>query len=71
MKANKGGWTPLDEAVSYGDRSTIADILRANREKLESAETFKTTRAYAYEALGKMDDFCLEIKWEFHSWSKP
>eukprot|EP00794_Sanderia_malayensis_P008139 gene8139-9009_t len=66
MIKNALGWTPLAEAVSYGDRHLIKLLLR--KLKVQNRETLENRRPQLVEALRKIDDFELELKWEFHSW---
>ncbi|XP_065069114.1 ankyrin repeat domain-containing protein 13C-B-like [Rhopilema esculentum] len=66
MMKNASGWTPLAEAVSYGDRQLIKLLLK--RLKVQNRETLESRRPQLVETLTKLDDFILEVKWEFHSW---
>lgn len=63
---NGSGWTPLAEAISYGNRQLIEVILKKLKEQTRKSlakrkESLKT-------ALTQLDDFYLELKWEFSSW---
>ncbi|XP_030376955.1 ankyrin repeat domain-containing protein 13C [Scaptodrosophila lebanonensis] len=63
---NNDGWSPLSEAISYGDRSTITQILRML--KLQSREHMESRREKLVNALRQMQDFYMEFKWDFQSW---
>jgi len=64
---NSSGWTPLQEAVSYGDRQTICSLFRALR-KQNKADMYnrKPKIKQALEELG--GDFSMEMHWDFQSW---
>lgn len=66
MLKNATGWTPLAEAVSYGDRQLIKLLLR--RLKTQNRDALESRRPNLVAALRKLEDFELELKWEFHSW---
>ncbi|XP_047146554.1 ankyrin repeat domain-containing protein 13C isoform X2 [Hydra vulgaris] len=63
---NNDGWTPLAEAVSYGNRTSIKQVLK--RVKQQSRNSFDDRKPKLVETLNKFEDFQLKIKWEFHSW---
>ncbi|XP_033097041.1 ankyrin repeat domain-containing protein 13C-like [Anneissia japonica] len=63
---NNQGWTPLSEAISYGDRQIIKCLLR--KLKSQSREMLEGKRPELIEALGELADFYLELKWDFQSW---
>lgn len=63
---NNAGWTPLAEALSYGDRKTIYSLLK--KLKLQSRETLDERRPALIQALEDIGDFYMELKWDFHSW---
>ncbi|CAG5132433.1 unnamed protein product [Candidula unifasciata] len=63
---NALGWTPLAEAISYGDRQTIMLLLR--KLKHQSRETLEERRPFIVQALKYIRDFDLELKWDFQSW---
>ncbi|KAK6180317.1 hypothetical protein SNE40_012497 [Patella caerulea] len=63
---NLQGWTPLAEAISYGDRQTILSLLR--KLKKQSRDVLEDRRPALIRALKNIDDFYLELKWDFHSW---
>jgi hypothetical protein len=63
---NLNGWTPLSEAISFGNRQLIEVILKKLKEQTRKSlakrkESLKT-------ALTQIDDFYMELKWEFSSW---
>lgn len=63
---NLDGWSPLAEAISYGDRQTISTLLR--KLKQQSRQQMEARRANLVKALRQMQDFYMELKWDFHSW---
>ncbi|CAG2106886.1 unnamed protein product [Medioppia subpectinata] len=63
---NHSGWSPLAEAISYGDRQTIASLLR--KLKKQSRETMECRRPNLIRALNTMQNFRMELKWDFQSW---
>ncbi|XP_017033326.1 ankyrin repeat domain-containing protein 13C isoform X1 [Drosophila kikkawai] len=63
---NNEGWSPLSEAISYGDRQTITQVLRML--KLQSREHMEGRREKLVNALRQIQDFYMEFKWDFQSW---
>ncbi|XP_054158587.1 ankyrin repeat domain-containing protein 13C-like [Oppia nitens] len=63
---NIQGWSPLAEAISYGDRQTITSLLR--KLKRQSRDQMDCRRPDLIRALNKMQNFRLELKWDFQSW---
>ncbi|XP_022250697.1 ankyrin repeat domain-containing protein 13C-like isoform X2 [Limulus polyphemus] len=63
---NALGWSPLAEAISFGNRQTIASLLR--KLKQQSREAMETRRPDLVRALNQMGDFYMELKWDFQSW---
>ncbi|KAH8319968.1 hypothetical protein KR074_010461 [Drosophila pseudoananassae] len=63
---NNEGWSPLSEAISYGDRQTITQVLRML--KLQSRDHMESRREKLVNALRQMQDFYMEFKWDFQSW---
>ncbi|CAD7012919.1 ankyrin repeat domain-containing protein 13C [Ceratitis capitata] len=63
---NCEGWSPLAEAISYGDRQTISALL--SKLKLQSRQHMEARRSKLVRALTQMKDFYLELKWDFASW---
>ncbi|KAH8401106.1 hypothetical protein KR009_003114 [Drosophila setifemur] len=63
---NNEGWSPLSEAISYGDRQVITQVLRML--KLQSREHMESRREKLVNALRQMQDFYMEFKWDFQSW---
>lgn len=63
---NLAGWSPLAEAISYGDRQTIASLVR--KLKSQRREHIERRRPCLVEALNQMGDFYMELKWDFTSW---
>ncbi|CAL1547478.1 unnamed protein product [Lymnaea stagnalis] len=63
---NSMGWTPLAEAISFGDRQTILSVLR--KLKQQSREALEERRPMLVQALKDIGDFDLELKWDFQSW---
>uniref|UniRef100_A0A182MD22 Ankyrin repeat domain-containing protein n=1 Tax=Anopheles culicifacies TaxID=139723 RepID=A0A182MD22_9DIPT len=63
---NSQGWSPLAEAISYGDRQIISSLLR--KLKQQAREQMEQRRPNLVKALKQMGDFYMELKWDFHSW---
>ncbi|XP_066924704.1 ankyrin repeat domain-containing protein 13C-like [Clytia hemisphaerica] len=63
---NLNGWTPLAETVSYGSRTAIKSILR--RIKQQNRENMDIRRPTLVKTLKDLNDFEMELRWEFHSW---
>ncbi|XP_040041079.2 ankyrin repeat domain-containing protein 13C isoform X2 [Gasterosteus aculeatus] len=63
---NAQGWSPLAEAISYGDRQMITALLR--KLKQQSRETVEDKRPKLLKALNELGDFYLELHWDFQSW---
>uniref|UniRef100_A0A8C6WG09 Ankyrin repeat domain 13C n=1 Tax=Neogobius melanostomus TaxID=47308 RepID=A0A8C6WG09_9GOBI len=63
---NAQGWSPLAEAISYGDRQMITAILR--KLKQQSRESVEDKRPKLLNALRELGDFYLELHWDFQSW---
>lgn len=56
------------EAVAYGDREVITDSLR--KLKTQARENLSSRKPHLFKVLNEIGDFYLELKWDFHSWSK-
>ncbi|XP_036410620.1 ankyrin repeat domain-containing protein 13C-like [Megalops cyprinoides] len=63
---NAQGWSPLAEAISYGDRQMITALLR--KLKQQSRESVEDKRPRLLKALRELGDFYLEVHWDFQSW---
>ncbi|XP_055643456.1 ankyrin repeat domain-containing protein 13C isoform X2 [Toxorhynchites rutilus septentrionalis] len=63
---NLQGWSPLAEAISYGDRQIICSLLK--KLKQQAREQMEQRRPNLVKALKQMGDFYMELKWDFHSW---
>ncbi|XP_063229928.1 ankyrin repeat domain-containing protein 13C [Bacillus rossius redtenbacheri] len=63
---NLAGWSPLAEAISYGDRQTISSLVR--KLKQQAREQMEERRPNLVAALNQMGDFYMELKWDFQSW---
>ena len=63
---NTAGWSPLAEAISYGDRQTISSLLR--RLKQQAKSEMDKRRPEMINGLKNLGDFTLELKWDFSSW---
>ncbi|XP_018582357.1 ankyrin repeat domain-containing protein 13C [Scleropages formosus] len=63
---NAQGWSPLAEAISYGDRQMITALLR--KLKQQSRESVEDKRPRLLKALKELGDFYLELHWDFQSW---
>ncbi|KNC97966.1 uncharacterized protein SPPG_06954 [Spizellomyces punctatus DAOM BR117] len=63
---NMDGWTPFQEATSYGDREVMEWVYRTRRREL--AFWFKSKGGELLRALSKdLKDFYLEMHWSFKS----
>eukprot|EP00118_Oscarella_pearsei_P015625 m.141860 g.141860 ORF g.141860 m.141860 type:complete len:95 (+) comp38348_c1_seq80:31-315(+) len=65
---NAGGWNCLEEAISYGDRQTIASLVQKMRHQVH--EAIQTRRLHIMKILKQIPDFYLELKWDFQSWGE-
>ncbi|XP_075168776.1 ankyrin repeat domain-containing protein 13C [Haematobia irritans] len=63
---NNEGWTVLAEAISYGDRDTIGMLLLKLRQ--QSRAHLESRRASMIKGLKQIQDFYMELKWDFTSW---
>lgn len=63
---NLAGWSPLAEAISYGDRQTISSLVR--KLKQQARHQMECRRPDLIRALSQIQDFYMELKWDFHSW---
>jgi len=63
---NNFGWTPLDEAISYGNKATIAVLLKKLRD--QTTKALIKRRQELIKALKNLEDFYAELKWEFQTW---
>lgn len=63
---NKLGWSPLAEAISYGDRQAISILLK--KLKQQSKEQLKSRKPAMIEALKKLGDYVVDLRWDFTSW---
>ncbi|KAH0618506.1 hypothetical protein JD844_017782, partial [Phrynosoma platyrhinos] len=63
---NAQGWSPLAEAISFGDRQMITALLR--KLKQQSRESVEEKRPRLLKALKELGDFYLELHWDFQSW---
>jgi hypothetical protein len=63
---NTKGWSCLAEALSYGDRPTIVSLFR--KSKTQMREQMSSRRPHLVKALERIQDFEMELKWDFHSW---
>ncbi|XP_055680461.1 ankyrin repeat domain-containing protein 13C [Lutzomyia longipalpis] len=63
---NLQGWSPLAEAISYGDRPTIHLLLW--KLKRQARDQMEQRRPNLVKALQQMGDFYMELKWDFQSW---
>jgi hypothetical protein len=63
---NNYGWNCLEEAISYGDRQTIASLVQKLR--YQARELVESKRSGIVSVLKQLPNFYLEMKWDFHSW---
>ncbi|XP_068525766.1 ankyrin repeat domain-containing protein 13C-like [Anas acuta] len=62
---NAQGWSPLAEAISYGDRQMITALLRKLKQQFR--ESVEEKRPWLLKALKELGDFYLELHWDFQS----
>jgi len=63
---NRQGWSPIAEAISYGNRQTIASLLR--KLKQQSRDKMKSRKPEMIASLKNLGDFVVDLKWDFTSW---
>ena len=63
---NAQGWSPLAEAISYGDRPTVLTLLR--KLKFQSRDAIQGKKPHLVTVLSDLADFYMELKWDFASW---
>lgn len=63
---NNAGWSPLAEAISYGERQTISSLLR--KLKQQSRDQIKNRKPEMIASLKALGDFVVDLKWDFTSW---
>uniref|UniRef100_UPI00358FFE98 ankyrin repeat domain-containing protein 13C-A-like isoform X2 n=1 Tax=Myxine glutinosa TaxID=7769 RepID=UPI00358FFE98 len=63
---NLQGWSPLAEAISYGDRQIVASLVR--RYKHQAKDNASKRRPSLLKALQELGNFYLEVQWDFKSW---
>uniref|UniRef100_A0A8C4QAY5 Uncharacterized protein n=1 Tax=Eptatretus burgeri TaxID=7764 RepID=A0A8C4QAY5_EPTBU len=63
---NLQGWSPLAEAISYGDRQIVASLVR--KYKHQAKANGSKRRPSLLKALQELGNFYLEVQWDFKSW---
>ncbi|CAD5214849.1 unnamed protein product [Bursaphelenchus xylophilus] len=63
---NNQGWNPMVEAISYGNREIIKEMLKVLR--LQAIRGLAERKPHLFRILGELPDFYMELKWDFHSW---
>jgi hypothetical protein len=66
IKRNVYGWSPFQEATSYGDRNTLAEIHRYKRKELSQWVNEKGKRLLN-EISNDLQDLEFELQWSFSS----
>lgn len=61
---NSSGWTPLAEAISFGNRQLIEVILKKLKE--QTRKSLSKRKEQLKVALNQLDDFYLELKVSFN-----
>lgn len=61
------GFSAIQEATSYGDRELIKTILKSRHEQYVAL--VKEKRDILLAVLNEVDDFYMEMSWDFHTWS--
>lgn len=59
-------WTPLNEAISFGNRDLIRITLKKYEKEVETI--MNEAKPRIVQALHEMNDFYVEINWDFESW---
>ena len=59
-------WTPLNEAISFGNRDLVGIVLKKFEQEVETI--VDEAKPKVVEALKELDDFYIEVKWDFESW---
>jgi hypothetical protein len=59
-------WTPLNEAISYGNREMVKMILEKFEKEVELS--VNNSKPKIIGALKEMDNFYVEVTWNFESW---
>lgn len=65
---NNNGWNSLVEAISFGSREIITEMLKASRKQARAQ--LSAQKPHLFKVLNEIRDFSIEFKWVFHSWSK-
>lgn len=79
---NNNGWSPLVEAISYGSRDTskyltvdnititclVTEMLKSSRKQARGQ--LSARKPHLLKMLNGLQDFCVEFKWTFQSWSQ-
>lgn len=63
---NRQGWSPLNEAMSLGSRSLIRMLFLHTQRQIKRRLRLSTLKVL--RTLEDLEDFSVEIHWEFHSW---
>jgi len=63
---NVEGWSPLSEAISLGNREIIAMVLQHRRKQMKLR--IKNSLPQLFGELENLEDFRLEMSWNFRSW---
>ena len=59
-------WSPIAEAISYGNRAIIAMLVRSSMKRADQLVEERSARML--KAFDELRDFTLEIHWDVHSW---
>jgi ankyrin repeat protein len=68
LSPNRAGWYPIQEATSLGDRELVKIILLKRQQEL--CDYFNERQSKMMRQLESVNDFYLEVHWNFQSWSK-
>jgi len=65
-RKSAAGWNPMQEAIAASNRPIVKDLLIAVQRKIN--DEYEKRLPALVEAVTKIPDFYMELKWEFHSW---
>lgn len=64
---NMNGWTPIQEATSYGDKEILSSLYEALYK--QDKQSIKEKKDALFNALDQLGgDFVMELHWDFQTW---
>jgi hypothetical protein len=67
LVASNTGFYPLSEAISYGDRDLLREVIKARLSELREMVNHRNPKLLS-SLENDLKDFYVELKWQFHSW---